>query len=123
MSKNYITLLLGEKERGLKFNVGTLNFLQSEFDIDPLLFKAESTGWKDLLPYAVKIIYVAMLSNCRSKKEEPDFKLADVEQWAEELTGADLTQVVNMWNGQFIFSQKEPSANGEVGKDTQPVLS
>jgi hypothetical protein len=71
----------------------------------------------------VKIIYVALLSNCRSKKEEPDFKLADVEQWAEELTGADLTQVVNMWNGQFIFSQKEPSANGEVGKDTQPVLS
>jgi hypothetical protein len=123
MSKNYITLLLGDKERGLKFNVGTLNFLQSEFDIDPLLFKAESTGWKDLLPYAVKIIYVALLSNCRSKKEEPDFKLADVEQWAEELTGADLTQVVNMWNGQFIFSQKEPSANGEVGKDTQPVLS
>jgi hypothetical protein len=123
MSKNYITLLLGEKERGLKFNVGTLNFMQSEFDIDPLTFKAETTDWKNLLPYAEKIIYVAMLSNCRSKKEQPDFKLADITLWVEELNAADLTQVINMWNGQFLFSQKEPSANGEVGKDTQPVLS
>lgn len=116
MSKKYISLELGGEKRGLSFNNNTLQFMQSEFDIDPLTFKAESTSWKDLLPYAVKIVYVALLSNYKSKKQEPSFGLQDVEDWVGEMNGAELTEVVSMWNGQFRMDA-EPSANGEVGGD------
>jgi hypothetical protein len=119
MSKKYITLELGGKQRGLNFNINTLDFMQSEFDIDPLQFKAESTSWKDLRPYATKIVYVALLSNCKGRKEQPDFEQSDVEVWVGELNGAELTKVVDMWNGQFTVAS-EPSPNGEVG-NSSPV--
>lgn len=117
MSKKYISLELGGQNRGLNFNINTLDYMQSEFDIDPLQFKAESTSWKDLRPYATKIVYVALLSNYKSKKAEIDFSIEDVEAWVGELNGAELTQVVNLWNGQFT-AVAEPSPNGEVGSST-----
>jgi hypothetical protein len=109
-------LEIGGKERGLSFNVNTLEFLQTELAIDPLAYKAESTAWKDLLPYVVNIIYVAMLSYCKSKKQDVDFTLDQVKEWTGELSGAEISKIATMWNTQFNEIPQDPSANGEVGK-------
>lgn len=118
MNKKYITLELGGQERGLNFNVNTLEFMQTELGIDPLAYKAESTAWKDLLPYVVNIVYVALLSNYKSKKIDADFTLEQVREWVGELSGAELSKVATMWNGQFNDIPQEKSANGEVGNST-----
>jgi hypothetical protein len=116
MSKRSMILEIGGKERGLSFNVNTLEFLQTELAIDPLAYKAESTAWKDLLPYVVNIIYVAMLSYCKSKKQDVDFTLDQVKEWTGELSGAEISKIATMWNTQFNEIPQDPSANGEVGK-------
>jgi hypothetical protein len=119
MTNNYLSLELGGKARGLKFNVGTLRCLKDVAGVDPLDFKAESDKLYDLLPYAEKILHAALLSNCLSKKEPADFTADDVATWMNELDIPVITLVINMYNG--IFSTDKPSANGEVGKDTQIV--
>lgn len=111
-------LELGGKVRGLKFNIGTLKCLGEITGQDPLKFKAESDNFSDLLPYTIKIIHAALLANCMSKKETPDFTAEEVEEWATELSGFDLTEIISCYNG--IFTPPKPSANGEVSKDTQP---
>jgi hypothetical protein len=120
MSKNYISLQLGGTSRGLKFNIGTLRCIKDVASIDPLSFKAESENLNDLLVYAEKIMHAALLSNCLSKKEPADFTAEDVAFWFNDLDMPTITEIINAYNG--IFSTGQPSANGEVGKDTQPVV-
>lgn len=115
--KNYMSLELGDKVRGLKFNVGTLKCLGEITGEDPLTFKAEGEEFKAILPYAVKITHAALLSNCLSKKESPDFSAEDVKMWVNDLSGYELTQIISYYNA--IFSPPKASANGEVSKDTQ----
>jgi hypothetical protein len=119
MTNNYLSLELGGKVRGLKFNIGTLRCLKDVAGVDPLDFKAESDKLSDLLPYAEKILHAALLSNCLSKKEAPDFTAEDIAAWFNDLDLPIITDVINRYNG--IFSTNKPSANGEVGKDTQIV--
>lgn len=119
MLKNYLSLELGGKTRGLKFNIGTLKCLKDVAGIDPLDFKAESDKLSDLLPYAEKILHAALLSNCLSKKEDPDFSAADVAEWMDELDIPTVTDIITRYNS--IFATPKSAANGEVGKDTQLV--
>lgn len=112
-----MTLELGGKVRGLKFNVGTLKCLRDVSGIDPMEYKAESNSFEVLIPYATNILYAALLSNCLSKKEEPDFTAEDIKGWVDELTVTDLTAVILKYNE--IFIAPNTHANGEVGKDTQ----
>lgn len=120
MLKNYLSLELGGKTRGLKFNIGTLKCFQALFDIDPLKFKAESDDFKDIVPFAEKIFHAALLSNCRSKKVEPDFTSEDVKEWIDELSGYEITEICTTWNNMWL--DPKASTNGEVGKDTQPSI-
>lgn len=120
MVKNYLSLELGGKARGLKFNIGTLRCLKDVAGVDPLDFKAESDKFSDLLPYAEKILHAALLSNCLSKKEHADFTDADVSEWMNELDVPTITEIITLYNG--IFSTPKLSANREVGKDTQSVI-
>lgn len=114
-----MALELGGKQRGLKFNIGTLKFLRDVTGIDPMEYKAESNNFDVLLPYATNILHAALLSNCLSKKDDPDFTAEDVKQWVDELTVSDLTAVILKYNE--IFLSPKTQANGEVGADTQPV--
>jgi len=113
-----MTLELGGSVRGLKFNVGTLKCLRDITGIDPFEYNAEGTDFATLLPYATNITYAALLSTCLSKKVDADFTATDVEAWVDELTVGELTDIVNHYNE--IFVSTKASANGEVGKDTQP---
>jgi hypothetical protein len=119
MSKNYISLELGGVPRGLKFNIGTLRCLKDVTGIDPLDFKAESEKISDLLPYAESLMHAALLSNCLSKKLPADFTAEDVTVWFNDLDIATITDIINRYNNIFSAS---PSANGEVGKDTQQAV-
>jgi hypothetical protein len=120
MVKNYMSLELGGKVRGLKFNVRTLDCFQELFGIDPLTFKAESESYKDIRPYAEKIFHAALLSNCLSKKEQPDFVAEDVAEWMKDLSGYEITTVCTTWNGMWLTPNT--AVNGEVGKDTQAAI-
>jgi len=110
-----MSLQLGGKQRGLKFNIGTLNCLRKQYDVDPLNWKSEGGTWDNVFPYGVKILHAALLSNCASKKEEPDFTKEDVEEWANDLSAGELTEVIVSYNN--IFSTSKEKANGEVSKD------
>lgn len=112
-----MALELGGKTRGLKFNIGTLKYLKEVTGIDPMDFKVESNRFDELLPYATSILHAALLSNCLSKREDPDFSADDIKVWVNELSVGDLTEVIYMYNG--IFAVSKPSVNGEVDKDTQ----
>jgi len=118
MVNNYLSLELGGKARGLKFNIGTLRCIKDVAGVDPLDFKAESELFTDILPYAEKIFHAALLSNCLSKKEPADFTADDVTAWFNDLDMPTITDIINRYNSIFSAS---PSANGEVGKDTQLV--
>lgn len=115
-----MSLELGDKTRGLKFNIGTLKCLEEVAGIDPLEFKAESDKLSDLLPYGEKILHAALLSNCLSKKEAADFTAEDVAQWLNELDIPTVTEIITLYNG--IFRTPTQATNGEVGKDTQPAI-
>ena len=114
---NYMSLEIGGRVRGLKFNVGLLKCLEQIIGSDPLEYKSQSGSFVDILPFAINITHAALLSNCLSKKEAPDFTAEDVEQWVNDLSGFELTDIISRYNG--IFNQPKPSANGEVGHDTQ----
>lgn len=117
--KNYMQMELGGKVRGLKFNIGTLKYLKEITGVDPVDFKAESNKMEDLIPFATKILHAALLSNIAIKKESPDFIADDVQTWVDDLTVVDLTEVIYKYNE--IFTLPKPTANGEVGKNTQLV--
>lgn len=112
-----MSLELGGAVRGLKFNIGTLKYLGELTGVDPFQFKAEGNNFSDLLPYAIKITHAALLSNCLSKKQDPDFTDADVQSWVDDLSISELTEIVNHYNA--IFASPKASANGEVSADTQ----
>lgn len=117
--KNYLSVELGGVSRGLKFNVGTLKCLQDIIGSDPLQYKVASESFNDILPYAVNVVHAALLSNCLSKKTDPDFTAEDVKAWVDDLSVGDLEVIINHYNS--IFLVPKPSVNGEVGKDTQTV--
>jgi hypothetical protein len=118
MVNNYMCLELGGIARGLKFNIGTLRCLSDVAGIDPIDFKAESNKLNDLLPFAEKIFHAALLSNCLSKKDAPDFTKEDISEWFNDLDFKTVTSIINHYNS--IFNTGKESANGEVSKDTQP---
>jgi len=118
MANNYLSLELGGKPRGLKFNVGTLRCIKDIVGIDPFDFKIQSESFADIMPYAEKIFHAALLSNSLSKKEAADYTTEDVTDWFNELDMPTITDIINRYNSIFSAST---SANGEVGKDTQFV--
>jgi hypothetical protein len=77
MSK-YLQKELGGRKLGLKFNIGTV-FIAREVAGEEIAHVPAD------LQESVIITYSALLSNCRTKKEEPDFTLKDVAEWVLDL--------------------------------------
>lgn len=119
MSKNYIRLELGGKERGLPFKAGILRQIRAIKKDDPFKTLAEANQIDQDDPEAIAglvctIVYASLLSACKTKKEEPDFTPDDIERWVDDLDLSDWVKVINTFNKAFSV---EPS--GEVGEDTQ----
>lgn len=112
--KNYLQLEVGEKARGLKFNMRTLDFIADLTGKDPFSFKPDAEDLKGVSKYAQTIFHAALLSNCASKKEVPDFAEEEVKEWFAELTPGDVALIIDMIN-----APAQMPANGEVSKDTQ----
>jgi hypothetical protein len=114
MGKNYLRLELGGRERGLNFNMGCLKNIQEISNRDPFSLSVEGDVQHQMRELSI-IVYSALLSNCKSKKEEPDFIEADVVNWVEEL---DFDEALNVLNAFRIAYQVE-SASTEGRADTR----
>jgi hypothetical protein len=116
MSKNYIRLELGGKERGLPFKMGTLRKLKGLTNSDPygFLSSINVNDIDDQAKIVSTIIHACLLASCESKKESPDFTVEDIEVWINDLDANDWADVINAFIRAYIG---EPS--GEEGKDTQ----
>jgi hypothetical protein len=113
MSKNYMRLTLGDKEQGLKFNMGTLKHLKDITGGDPFSFFIGEDIEAQIRQIAV-ILQAALLSNYKSKQIEPDFTPADCERWAEDLDMDEALRVVNTFRQAYM-----PEVSGEGNPDTQ----
>jgi hypothetical protein len=113
MSKTYIRLQLGEKEQGLKFNMGTLKNLKDITGGDPFSFFIGEDIEAQIKQLSV-ILQAALLSNYKSKQLEPDFTPADCERWAEDLSMEEALRVVNTFRAAYM-----PEVSGEGNTHTQ----
>jgi hypothetical protein len=117
MSKNYLSLNLGGKERGLKFNNRTINIIGDLTGNDPLTFIPPSSAWKDLLEYTSTILHAALLSNLASTKEQPDFVKADIDEWLNDLAPEQIYTISNVYAQ--LLTPSIITTNGEVSSDTR----
>lgn len=115
---NYLQIELGGEKRGLKFNMMTCEILQEQTGKDPLaeLGVIKDGNFKNLKETVFEIFYAALLSNCRSKKTEPDFTKEQAGEWFNDLHPLYLYKIIQAFNS----PSTEQSANGEVG-DSKPV--
>jgi hypothetical protein len=116
----YLKIEIGGEKRGLKFDIGTLKTIQDLYEIDPFTLRAETNTLRELLPYATKIVHAGLKRNAVIKKQATDFTPEQLDEWVSELDIPTLTDIVTAYNE--IYTRKIPSANGEVGSDTQPVI-
>lgn len=98
-------LPLGGKQRGLKFNMGTLKFIGELTGGNPLNFNVDTNDLSGIYNTAKTIIHAALLSNCLSKRENADFDAEDVDAWVSELSMHESTAVLNAF---AAANQSEP---------------
>ena len=79
---SYISLELGGKQRGLKFNQMAVITMTNYMDFDNLA-----------ATYGYALVYAGLVANCYVKREEPDFNFEQVCDWVESLTPEDLLKV------------------------------
>jgi hypothetical protein len=101
MSKRQMNLDLGGTTRTLRFNVCTLQCIQEITGQDPLHFKVQSEKWADILPYAINLVHASLLSEYKSKRQQPDFTDEDIKAWVDDLSANELTDVINNYNAIF----------------------
>lgn len=116
MSKNYTTIELGGKERGLKFNMGTLKLLGEITKSDALTFQIQNNDLPSIYKHTQVIIHASLLSNCNSKKEAPDFTVDEIEQWVNEIDFSEAIKVLNAFSA--AYTVEVPA--GEVSKNGTP---
>lgn len=83
MGADYQQIELGGTKRGLKFNIGTI-FIARKVSKDVTAYTQRKDTDEELVPIAT-IVYAGLLSNCNSKKVDPDFSFDDVMDWILEL--------------------------------------
>jgi hypothetical protein len=110
MSKDYLKVKLGGKERGLKFNVGTLYHIGELTGGNPL----QGNTYQQTFSALKHIVYAALLSNCDCKEVEPDFDEKEVTGWVKLMTPAEAKQITLLYNEVF-----EIDVAGEGNKNTQ----
>lgn len=113
MSTDYIKVKLGGKERGLKFNMGTLYHLGTLSGEDPLKISQGGTLLEQFNSLK-NLIHASLLSNCDSQDKEPDFTEKDVHKWVSQLSSAEAKKI----SMAFAKAYNDPAA-GEGGTDTQ----
>lgn len=114
MSKNYISLALGGKERGIKFNMGALEHLEEISGKDPLIYTVNTSVFKEMLTSVIEILFAGLLANCDLKKEQPDFTKADVSAWVADFDMQQCVQIINAFGTAYkTDSSEEGSAPAE----------
>lgn len=107
----YISMILGGKERGLNFKMGTLRHIGELTQSDPLDFSVSSDISKQY-GFVKTIVHAGLLANADAKGVEPDFTERDVVRWVDDMDLNDVTKVTTAFTKAF-------SVAGEGGSDTQ----
>ena len=116
MNKNYISLEIGGRKRGLKFDIGA-----KEIALE-ISNQIEATS--HVQPVSM-MIYSGLMANCEIKGEEPDFTLDDVKKWVRRMDQETYNEVAAAWHKAFDIPLPAnlQSASGEGGKNTQEEAS
>lgn len=103
---------LGSKERALRFDVGTLKLITQQTKKDALN-PLEGEPWYTAVLYAC---YFGMIRFCRSQKKEVDFELADVEEWVDNLSMQEMTEIMKLYTAAYTV-KVDDQAPAEDGSD------
>ena len=79
---SYISITIGDKPRGLKFNQMAVMTMTTYLDYNNLA-----------ATYGYALVYSGLLANCYVKREEPDFDFEKVCDWVELLSMEDLLKI------------------------------
>lgn len=109
MNKNYLSIELGGKIRGIKLDLGAK-------EIAAELFKEEGSVSSDVKAAAI-ILYSGMVSVCEIKGEDPDFTIEDVRKWARRIDMDQAKEIVAVWNKAYGLDKGETPVEGS--SDTQ----
>lgn len=82
---NYTQLELGGEARGFKFGIGFLRTVteSKKITLDEL-FKQFSSAGMDSVFLITELMYYSLICNLKSKKEEINITLEDVEDWIDK---------------------------------------
>jgi hypothetical protein len=118
MALNYIQVELGGEKRGLKYGLGALKHIKNLTSADPfaLTAKGASDNIEDQIEFAAIVFYAGLLSNCDSKKQEPDFTIEDVTRWVEEMPTGLIKHVVEFFGDAY---KTDSPASLEGSADTR----
>ncbi len=83
---SYCKILIGGKERGLKFNQMATIIIAQKADIENY---AATAGYA--------IVYAGLKANCYVKSEECDFTFEQVCDWVEDLSPETMLMIVETW--------------------------
>ena len=113
MGADYQQIELGGVKRGLKFNIGTI-FIARKVSKDISAYTQRKDVDEELVPIAT-IVYAALLSNCNSKKADPDFSMDDVMDWILELPSMrELNRITEPFYDLMKTDDVPQEVNGEA---------
>jgi hypothetical protein len=94
---NILQIKLGDKERTLRFDVGTLKLIGQKTQQDALAPMEGLEGYQQAL-YAC---YYGMLRDYRVQKKDLDFEMADVEDWLDAASFTDMIEIMKAYNSAY----------------------
>lgn len=106
-----IMITLGGKERALRFDNGTLKLIAQKTKQDALTPMEGLEGYQQAL-YAC---YYGILRDYRVQRLEPDFEIADVENWLDAASFEDMLYIMRSYNEAYTVKPTE-QAQDEADK-------
>lgn len=109
---NEIQIKLGGKDRTLRFDVGTMKLIAKKTKEDALDPMTGLDGYTQAL-YAC---YFGMFRYCKIQKRSPDFELADVEEWIDDLSMQEMVDIMKAYSDAYTL-KSDGAASVEDGAD------
>lgn len=103
MSKNYLSIQIGERTCNLKYNMGAMETIVelSGSEIDVVVIKDVAIN-----------IYAGMVGNCIAKDIEPDFSFDDVKKWVKKLDFDEAKELAEKVNDVVLASYRQTPVEG-----------
>ena len=104
---SYIQVTLGDKPRGLKFNILALKLFNDTVDYN---------RFNETANYAM--VYAGLYANCFVKREEPDFTFEDVVEWVDQLSQKEVDDISLVMASLDAFKKMLPQSEEPAKEET-----